>query len=82
MVSQTLFYLINLWLTEIFGVNKPFGQLSVTSCGDFYQFPPVTPSAIYAQLDLKEDTIKYINGLEIRYLFKMAELTKVMRQRG
>ena len=45
MVSQTL-YPINLWLTEIIGVNKPFGQLSVISCGDFYQFPPVNPSAI------------------------------------
>ena len=42
--------------------------------------PPVTPPAIYSQFDLKKFIVKYINGLELWYLFKMAELTEVMRQ--
>ena len=44
--------------------------------------PPVNPPAIYSQLDLKKATVKDVNGLELWYLFKMAEVTKVMRQRG
>ena len=82
MVSGTLFYQINLRLIEIFSVNKPYGGLSVIVCGDFYQLPPVNPPPIYSQLDLRKTTIKDINGLELWYLFKMAELTEVMRQRG
>ena len=42
----------------------------------------VSSPAIYSQLDLKKATVKNINGLELWYLFKMAELTEVMRQRG
>ena len=82
MVSRTLFYQINLRLIEIFGVNKPFGGLSVIVCGDFYQWSPVNLPAIYSQLDLRKATVKDINGLELWYLFKMAELTEVMGQRG
>ena len=44
--------------------------------------PPVNPPAIYSQLDLKKATVKDVNGLELWYLFKMAEVTKVMRQMG
>ena len=80
-VSRTLFYQINLWLIEIFGFNKPFGGLSVIVCGDFYQLLPLNSPAIYSQLDLKKVTVKFINGIELWYLFKMAELTEVMRQR-
>ena len=82
MVSGTLFYQINLRLIEIFSVNKPYGGLSVIVCVDLYQSPPVYPPAIYSQLDLRKTTVKDINGLELWYLFKMAELTEVMRQRG
>ena len=81
LVSWTLFYQINLQLIEITGINKPFGGLSVIVCGD-YQSPPVNPPAIYSQLDLKKATVKDINGLKLWYLFKMAEVTKVLRQRG
>ena len=80
-VSQRQFYQINLRLIEIFGVNKPLGWLSVIVCGDFYQMPAVNPPASYSQFDLKKATVKDINGLELWYLFKMAELTEVMRQR-
>ena len=82
MVSRTLFYQINLQLIEIFGVNKPFGGQSVIVCGHVYQLPPVNLPAIYSQLDLRKVTVKDINGLELWYLFKMAELTEVIRQRG
>ena len=64
-VLQTLFYQINFRLIEIFGVNKPFGGLSVIVCGDFYQMPPVNSPAIYSQLNLKKTTVKDINGLEL-----------------
>ena len=78
-VSRTLFYQINLGLIEIFGINK----LSGITCGDFYQLPHVNLPAIYSQLDLKKVTVKdWLNGLELWYLFQMAELTVVMRQRG
>ena len=43
---------------------------------------PVNPRAIYSQFDLKKATVKYIKGLELWYLFKMAKLTEVMRQRS
>ena len=82
MVSRTLFYQINLRLIEIFGVNKPFGGLSVIVCGDFYQLLHVNPPAIYSQLDLRKATVKDINGPKLWYLFKMAELAEVMRQKG
>ena len=83
MVSRTLFnYQINLRLIEKSGVNKPFGGLSVILYSDFYQLPPVNSPAIYFQLDLKKGTVKDINDLEPWYLFKMVELTEVMRQKG
>ena len=44
--------------------------------------PPVNPPAIYSQLDLKKATVKDINDVELWYLFKMAELTEVISQRG
>ena len=47
MVSQTVFYQINLRLIEIFGVNKPLGGLSVIVSGDFHQLPHVNPPAVY-----------------------------------
>ena len=81
-VLRTLFYQINLRLIEIFDVNKPFGRLSVIVCGDVYQFPPVNPPVIYCQFDLRKATVKDINDLELWHIFKMAELTEVMRQRG
>ena len=46
-VSQTVFYQINLRLIEIFGVNKPLGGLSVIVSGDFHQLPHVNPPAVY-----------------------------------
>ena len=82
MVTLILFYQINLRLIEIFGVNKPFGGLSVIVYSDFNKFPHVNPPVIYSQFELKKATVKDINGLELWYLFKMAERTEVMRQMG
>ena len=69
------------WLKYLVLTNH-LGGLSVIVCDDFYQLPPVNPPAIYSQFNLNKATLKYINGLELWYLFKMAELTEVMRQRG
>ena len=80
MVALILFYQINLRLIEIFGVNKPFGGLSVIVYGDFNKFPHVNQPVIYSQFELKKATVKDINDLEL--LFKMAERTEVMRQMG
>ena len=69
-------------LIEIFGVNKPFGGISVIACDGFYQLPPVNPPAIYSTFDLEKVTVKCINGLELGCLFKMVDARFVISVRS
>ena len=51
--------------------------------GDLFQLPPVNPPAVHCQIsDIHGLTLKDMSSLELWSNFKIAELTKVMRQRG
>ena len=79
MVSNDLLFHVHLRLTEIFGkVNdEPFAGKTVIAVGDFFQLPPVGGRPVYA--DYKND---WQNFESLWKLFKIYELTEVMRQRG
>ena len=82
MVSRRLFWQLNQNLIEIFNNDAPFGGLSVIVFGDLYQLPPVNPPAIYSRKNYNNMSMKDLNVLHLWELFRMVELTEVMRQRG
>ena len=85
MVSRKLFFQVHQRLTEIFGCGKdlPFANQSVIVCRDLYQLPPVRPPTIYSEIrNINNVTIHEITSAALWHLFKMAELTEVMRQGG
>ena len=65
-------------MTEIFGFvnDQPFVGVSVITVGDFFQLPPVGRKQVYAN-----DKNNWQNFNSLRKLFKISELTEVMRQR-
>ena len=65
-------------MTEIFGFvnDQPFVGVSVITVGDFFQLPPVGRKQVYAN-----DKNNWQNVNSLRKLFKISELTEVMRQR-
>ena len=80
MASNGLLFYSHLRLTEIFGsVNdQPFAGVSVITVGDFFfQLPPVEGRPVYANY---KDNWQNFNSLT--KLFKIFELTEVMRQRS
>ena len=79
MVSNDLLYYIHLRLIEIFDkVNgEPFAGLTVITVGDFFQLPPVGGKPVYA-----EYKNNWQNFEALWKIFKIFELTEVMRQRG
>ena len=79
MVSNKLLMYIHQRLSEIFGTtnNALFAGISIITCGDFYQLPPIQQKPVYAEFN---DPMLNIDHCW-RY-FKIAELTEVMRQRG
>ena len=79
MVSNKLLLNVHQRLVEIFGCSPdiPFAGISVTACGDFYQLLPIQQRSVYAKFD---DVM--LNISHCWRLFKIAELTEVMRQRG
>ena len=79
MVSNKLLLNIHQRLVEIFrcSPDKPFAGISVIVCGDFYQLPPIQQRPVYAEF-----TDSMLNICHCWRLFKIAELTEVMRQRG
>ena len=54
-----------------------FAGLSIIALGDLYQLPPINQRPIYAEY---KDA--YLNISPLWRLFKIAELTEVMRQKG
>ena len=66
-------------LNEFFGTTyiQPFAGLAILAVGDFFQQPPVGERAVYA-----EYKNNWQNFNSLWKLFKMFELSEVMRQRG
>ena len=66
-------------LTEIFGTSEevPFAEVSIIAFDDLYQLPPINQRPIYSDY---KDTLLNISPLWC--LFRIAELTEVMRQKG
>ena len=81
MVSRKLFFQVHKRLIEIFGCGKdlPFANQLVIVCGDLYHLPPT----IYSEIrNINNVTIHEITSASLWHLFKMAELTEIMRQVG
>ena len=57
--------------------NIPFAAISMIACGNFYQLPPVQQRPVYVKFD---DVM--LNISHCWMLFKITELTEVMRQTG
>lgn len=79
MVGNKMFNFINMLLQEFFSNNQPFGGISKIAIGDLYQFKPVFDGWIF------EDMVEGYGPLAQNLwcdLFKMFELTEIMRQKG
>ena len=78
MVSNKFLLNVHQRLVEIFGCSPhiTFAGISVIACGDFYQLPPIQQRPAYAKFDV------ILNICHCCRLFKIAELTEVMRERG
>ena len=74
MISNNLLFYVHLRLNEI---CKPFAGISVITVGDFLQLPPVGGRPVYA--DYKDNWQNFQSPWK---LFKIFELTEVMRQCG
>ena len=83
MVSRDLFYKTHARILEIFMSPTPtrFAGLSVVVLGDFLQLPSVRGKPIYALID-DHERIEGFLSLDLWNIFKFAELTEVMKQRG
>ena len=79
MVSNKLLLNVHQRIVEIFDCSPdiPFAGMSVIACGDFFQLPPIQQRPLYANFD---DVM--LNISHCWRLFKIAELTEVMRQRS
>ena len=66
-------------LKEIFGVSSTdlFAGISIIAVGDLYQLPPIKKKAVFD--DYKMETL---NLCHPRSVFKMIELTEIMRQKN
>ena len=82
MVSSDLWADIDSRLGEIFIMipEKGFASLSVMTLADLLQVTPVRGKFIFSQLS-NNDNMKHLLGLQLRNLFKYAELTEVVRQK-
>ena len=79
MVSNILLLHINQRLVEIFGCNSniPFAGLTVIFCVDCFQLPTIQARPIYSDYNDERQNI-----VHLWRMFKLAELTEVMRQKG
>ena len=65
-------------LKELFGTSTSqlFAGISIIAVGDLYQLPPIRRKAIFE--DYKNDTFNLYHPWHV---FKMVELTEIMRQK-
>ena len=66
-------------LNEIFGKweSIPFSGISILAFGDFYQLPPINARPVCGEY---KDPL--LNIAPLWRIFRMSELTEVMRQKG
>jgi len=81
MVSNKMLLHIHQRLLDIFGYSgnymQPFAGITMIVVGDFFQLPPVLAKSVYENY-----YDEMYNIYHLWRLFKMYELTEVMRQRG
>ena len=79
MVSNKLLLNVHRRLVEICSCfpDIPYAAISMIACGNFCQLPPIQQRPAYAKFD---DVM--LNISHCWMLFKITELTEVMRQRG
>ena len=77
MVYKRLLYYVHERLVQIKKCKDPFGGVSVIAVGDFYQLPPVKQRK---DERLYKDNVLYPIDYWLE-LFKLVELTEIMRQR-
>nr|XP_022298213.1 uncharacterized protein LOC111107339 [Crassostrea virginica] len=77
MVYKRLLYYVHERLVQIKKCKKPFGGITVIAVGDFYQLPPVKQRK---DERLYKENAQYSVDYWID-LFKVVELTEIMRQR-
>ena len=80
MVSNKLLHHIHQRLLEIFGSSNsdlPFAGRTVIVVGDFFQLPPVQSKPVYSLFNDEWQNLSHLWTL-----FKMAELTQTVRQKG
>ena len=83
MVGHRLFLFIDQRLQEVANTNQPFGGTSVVAFGDFYQLPPVMDRFVFDDFSLtnsKREEYHVLAPNRWSELFKMFELTQIMRQ--
>ncbi|XP_062581095.1 uncharacterized protein LOC134242909 [Saccostrea cucullata] len=78
MVYKRLLYYIHERLVQIKKCKEPFGGVCVIAVGDFYQLPPVKQRK---DERLYKENMSYPMDFWLD-LFKVIELTEIMRQRG
>ena len=81
MISSDLWEDIDSRLGEIFMKipEKAFAGISVITVGDLLQLPPVRGKLIFSEF-CDKNSMKHLLDLQLRHLFKHAEITEVIRQ--
>ena len=79
MTSVKQLYQIDTRLKQIFQCSEPFGGIPILVVGDFFQIRPVKGQFVFEVP--KYDFATQIVGNTLWQLFKMYELTEVMRQK-
>ena len=76
--TKSPWFLVCCYIRHIIGcaTELPFAELPVLVCADLYQLPPVKGTPVHCNTG----NIKGFFSLELWRGFKIAELTKVMRQ--
>ena len=80
MIGRGIFTKVNQRLQQIFGTNKPFGNLHVIAIGDFYQMAPVHDTYIFSE-NYNRDTPEVLAPNLWTSNFHIYSLTEIMRQR-
>lgn len=80
MTGSTLLEQVNQRLRQIFGVNQPFGGISVIVVGDLQQLPPVGDRLVFLPPYTK-DKLADLAGSTLWDVFKYFTLTEIMRQK-